>query len=506
MRKNFSRSGDRNATQSFGCLILGLVLLTCRVSAGQFSYSDHISAAYQSTIALNFQDADFFLEKERLEQPDNPLIIWLESYQDFLYIFLSEEQDKLEAFDNKKGERIDAIEAGDQNSPWLRYCKADMLLHSALARIKFEEYKLAAWEIRKAFKVLEENQRKFPDFGPNLKGLGLLHALIGTIPDSYQWVVRLLGLSGEVDQGINELRAFLDYSREHEYMLYDEGILMYAFLLVYVGNDRLKATEITDGLATDESLMNVFVVADVAMRCGRNDKAIEVLSQRPSGESYFDFVFLDFLLGAAKLSRLDEDSGQYLERFINEFKGLHYVKQACQRLAWSRLIVDDSEGYQQIMKQTKQLGTTLMDADKQALQEANSGIAPNASLLKAELLFNGGYYAKANEVLESVDLVQLKTDKDQLEFTYRRARVLEGLAREEEAALLYEETIEHGLDQSYYFAAKASLQLALMYERKGKSQLAKQYFETCLEAENHSYKDSIDQQAKAGLNRLKNRQ
>lgn len=504
MRKNSCRSRNRNFTQRAGCIILALLLSAQSIWATQFDYSDHISAAYQSTLALNFQDANFFLDKERSARPDNPLILWLESYRDFLTVFLSEESQDLEAFDEQKSSRIKTL-SGAESSPWKSYCHADMLLHSALARIKFEEYTQAAWEIRKAFKLLETNQEQYPDFGPNLKGLGLLHALIGTIPDSYGWIVRLLGLSGEVDQGIGELKQFLDYSEANQFLLYEEGILMYAFMLVYVGNDRETAVEIIDNLAIDESLMNVFVIADISMRCGRNDQAIRVLEERPSGESYFDFVFLDFLLGTAKLARLDDDSHLYLRRFVQDFKGRHYIKQAWQRLAWSYLVEGDEARYKETIANAILEGNELMDADKQALQEASSDESPNPIMLKAELLFNGGYYAKALETIEEIKDEQLQDDKEVLEYAYRKGRILEGLGREEEAAILYQRTVANGIELHYYYAAKAALQLALMYERKGQDGLAEMYYDSCLKSKRHSYKDSIDQQAKAGLNRLRNR-
>ena len=50
-------------------------------------------------------------------------------------------------------------------------------------KLKFEEYFTAFNEVSKAYKLLTENQYRHPSFVANKKSLGILHAIIGTIPD-----------------------------------------------------------------------------------------------------------------------------------------------------------------------------------------------------------------------------------------------------------------------------------------------------------------------------------
>jgi hypothetical protein len=47
------------------------------------------------------------------------------------------------------------------------------------------------------------------------------------------------------------------------------------------------------------------------------------------------------------------------------------------------------------------------------------------------------------------------------------------------------------------------LQTAQIYERQGKKSLAITYYQKCLDMDDHEYKDSIDQRAKAGISRCK---
>src|SRR5205814_571915 len=83
--------------------------------------------------------------------------------------------------------RLVTLTEGDLGSPYYLFVQAEINLQWAAADIKFGEYLNAIFEIRRAFKLLEENQQKFPAFSPNKKSLGVLYALLGSVPDKYKW-------------------------------------------------------------------------------------------------------------------------------------------------------------------------------------------------------------------------------------------------------------------------------------------------------------------------------
>jgi hypothetical protein len=47
------------------------------------------------------------------------------------------------------------------------------------------------------------------------------------------------------------------------------------------------------------------------------------------------------------------------------------------------------------------------------------------------------------------------------------------------------------------------LQIAQIYELRGQIKLAITFYQKCLDMEDHEYKNSIDQKAKAGISRCK---
>jgi tetratricopeptide (TPR) repeat protein len=94
------------------------------------------------------------------------------------------------------------------------------------------------------------------------------------------------------------------------------------------------------------------------------------------------------------------------------------------------------------------------------------------------------------------------TETEQLEFTYRTGRVLEGLGDAPGALSFYGRTIVLGRDQPEFFACKAALQAGLVEERRGRFQRAKDYFNDCLSIHPEEYKTGLHLLAKAGLSRM----
>ena len=229
-----------------------------------------------------------------------------------------------------------------------------------------------------------------------------------------------------------------------------------------------------------------------------------MLENRPRGAAYLDFHFLEYFLGTLKLNRLDlPEAKTHFESFLNEFRGRHYIKEAYQRLAWIALLENDEKQYYSLMDSCASKGYTLVDADKKANRNALKKAAPNLKLLRAQLLFDGAYFSDALGELESMRVTELSQEQDQIEYYYRLGRIYEGMNFQDLALEYYQRTIDNSGEMGLYFAPKASLQAGIISERKGETAKAKAYYEQCLTYKNHSYKNSIDHQAKAGLNRLK---
>jgi len=282
-----------------------------------------------------------------------------------------------------------------------------------------------------------------------------------------------------------------------------EIVAIYSYILFYSNNKREEAYLLYDKYKKNHknNPLVAFLKATMAHKTGRNEVAIKILEERPKGLEYLPFYYLDFIYGKYKLCKLDKDADQYIMKFINNFKGQHYIKEAWQKLAWHQLVIqNDKIGFKNSIKNCQIKGNALIDEDIQAKKETQNASIPNEVLLMARMLYDGGYYAKAHNLL-TINSKNYTNSINDGEYYYRLARVTDALKNYTTALQYYDLTIIKG-DPNKYYACSAALYAGLIYEEQKKYVKATQYFEKCLTLEPDGYSNSLHQKAKSAINRL----
>jgi tetratricopeptide (TPR) repeat protein len=241
--------------------------------------------------------------------------------------------------------------------------------------------------------------------------------------------------------------------------------------------------------------------ATIAGHTGRNDEMIDILKHKPPYNSQYAFYYLDYMLGLAKLRRLDSDADVYFKIFTIKYKGKQYMKSAYRYLAWSCLLNNDIATAKTYYSLVTKHGIGIIEEDKYADKEAKAQILWPSGLLKARLLFDGKYFAQSMKVLQTIDAKVISNTRFKLEFSYRKARVLHETKAYNEAIVLYKEIIQKGQNATYYYAAFSALQLGYIYDILKQSKTAIAYYKMALDdfPENEEYESSIEQKAKAAL-------
>lgn len=474
------------------------------VASEYFEYSSLAQSAYRTATTLRLKEAQVLANQLRQSSPDNLIVHHIENYIDCLSVFSTEDRSAFEHLKERKNNRLDLVKQGDPSSPYFLYIQADIRLQWALLKLEFEEYFGAFIEVNKAYKLLKKNQQAFPDFVPNKKNLALLKALVGTIPDAYQWGIELLsGINGDLKGGMQEMKAVLDYAQQHNFLFEEETAIVYGFLLFHYMDQPDKAWDfLSQKLTPQKNLLHCYVMSNLAMRSQRNDKAIQLLQDRPGGPAFHPFPFLHHMLGEAKLRRLDKDADQHFQTFLKVYKGKNLIKDAYRKLAWHALIHGYPRRYLSYMESCERKGIASIGADVGAMNEASSRKVPNVQLLRARLLFDGAYYEQAKKAICTVEVELLENTELNLEYFYRLGRIQQGLKDYEQALFNYNMTIQKGRDLPYFYACNAALQSGKIYEDKGYLEKARESFELCLSMNPQEYKISLHTQAKAGLQRL----
>ena len=470
-----------------------------------FDFNANCLSAYEQIFELKLNNARQLLEAEKKLNPDNCIVPMLENYIDYFYLLTSDSKEEFERLQHYKARRLEQIEAGDKNSPYYLYAQAELNLQWALIRGRYGAYLTAAREIRKAKSQLQENAEKFPGFHLNAKGLGLINAFLGNLPDGIlKSALATVGIKGDLEAGmamLDRLAANLPKSKYAAF--YDEVVFYYAFVLNDIAHSPMAYSKTMKYTATisDSSLLKTYLQALVCSKNGHNDEAISILASRPVGASYQDFPYLSFLSGLVKLNKLDYSSAQDFSRFLQENRGVNYIKDAYLHLGWIALLKDGTAAYSGQMANVKNQGYTYHDKDKQALSEAQ-GPPPDRRLLKARLLYDGGYYPQALKLLAGLKGGDFGDGRDKTEYYYRLGRIHGAMGKEDEALSAYQSAISLGKNLRYYFAANSALQIGNILAGKRNYAKAKAFFNIAIQMKNHDYESSIETQAKAGIRRI----
>jgi len=485
-----------------------LILLGCAIPQGavaqHFTWNTEAREAYALLLDLRFQKADSVLKVLEKRDADNLCAPYLRDLADFLYIVVQEDEQAYASRSKLKDKRLAAFERAAHNDPFKNIALGETHLHWAFADMRFGNYFSGAMGIRKAFKLLEENTQRFPTFIQTYKSMGLLHTLVGTVPDNYRWAAKMMGVDGTIAQGISEMqRVIKGNSGRLEFIhVQKETLFLFTFLQLNLVNDAEAVRGVQKHLDRHSGPLMDFAKARVLQRTGDTDSAIDLLAsslaKRPTA-----FPYLQFLLGDMKLARLDADADRPFHAYLRVFKGKSYMKASHQKLAWHALLVNnDKNAYARHIAAVKTVGSTSVDEDKAAQKEAESGIAPNRTLLSARLMFDGGYHARALKELEQASAGVIVSEEEKLERQYRLGRIHHEMGNHQKAVNAYRATMRDGASSTRYFAANAALQLGLLYEQLGEKEKAREAFASCSTFKNTEYRDSINQKAKAGLNRL----
>lgn len=482
-------------------LWLGIVPLYSQ----SFDFNENCRAAYHSIIALKLEEGQTLLSAEEKKHPENLIPLYLENYIDFLRIYTSDSRDLYNKLNGNRDLRLELLKQGDRNSPYFLFCAAEINMQWATLGIQFGDYLNALIGIRKAFKFLEENRQRYPDFRANKKSLGVLYALLGSVPDKYKWGVSLLGMEGNVERGLNDLKELVDYGQKNDYIYMEETVTLYAFLLFHLQNDMEKPWTILqeNGFPKTDNLMTAFTCAHIGIYGKHNEEALHVLETRPKGAEFTSFPLLTYLTALGKLNKLSPDADSYFKKFLAEYKGENHIKSAYQKIAWSYLLKGDTENYRHFIRKAATKGSNVIEADKQAQKEAESSRIPEVHLLRARLLFDGGYYQKASSEMNALGMMHFQSDEDETEYLYRMGRIYHEWGKTDSALSYYSKAIEKGSALHRYFAANSALESGEIFEHRGDKEKALSFYHLCLSFDDHEYKNGIDQKAKAALNRLK---
>ena len=490
-----------------------VLLVFSKLTFASFDMNNNMQKSYLHILNLEFEEANILLNKEESHNSKNGFIPLHRNYIDFLKVLIHEEFNYFKSHEELKDIRLSLLEKNDKNSPYYLYSQAEINLQWAFARLKFDQYLFATYEIIKAYKLLEENKKMFPNFTLNNKGLGLIHSLLGAVPKEFHWILNIAGLEGNLALGLGELDAVLD---DKNFSMYQNEVLfLLSFLQINLGNNTVSSNDYLHRIGDryKENILLNFAAARLSYNLGLNDMCLKILRNRPYNSRSVKFYYLDYLEGMSYLYMLDyEKAEKKFEYFLENFNGVNYIKSANHKLAWIAFLSNNESKKNIYFGRVITYGSTFIDEDKLALKDAQRNHISQPVLLKARLLYDGGYYSLALLELKQIEGSGVQgyqgdqyfsSETNEIEYWYRLARVESKLNNSEKVIIAhYKKALEKGQNSSSYYAPMSALQIGLIYEKENNFKQAKYYFNQCLSISGFDYERGIHQKAKAGLARV----
>lgn len=458
-------------------------------------FSERCELAYRSLLDLDFEALEMHLDHEFEQNPENLFIPYLKHYGLFVKYYV---QPGILEFDllssQLENSKTQVLQNNKANGYWRNYFEAEMQLHEALIQLNEQHYISGFFKLRSTYLFSKELVDQSIIAHPAEKTLAICEALFSAIPEQYQWVLRLLS----IDVGLSKSEDKL-YQLSKNPMLYfeKECILLSAALQLHLGGNAKKAYELLKGEQDkNPPLFYKYLMANTANYAAKNDTAI-ILLEDISFEQYKRFPMLFMLRGKLYLQKLDNAADLWLKYFLDFNKGENYIKSAYHYLSWNALAHDDIVGFGAYQQAVLNNGVTNVEADRAAQKAALSAEIPDKDLLKARLLFDGGYF------IEALNVLKPETQNISIEKHYRLGRIYHELDSTETALFHYKKVIEaSGMEGSYMPANSAYLSGQILYQNKKYDQ-AEFYFEKVFEYEDHAYELSLGQKAKIALRELK---
>jgi len=477
-----------------------IILFSSSAFAG-YDLNDNCKKAYDQIMTMRFDDAAATIADERRSNPDNLYIPFLEFYSDMVQMIITDDPQLYDKIKEDYYDYIDIMEE-DETSPYYKILKSEMLFHLSLANMKYGDKFTGARNLVKSNKLCNRNVEEHPDFWLNNKMSGSFNVVFAFVPSSFQWAAKIIGLRGDRNTGIDQLKQYHKDAMSINGMS-EESVLFLTLGIKYGGND-LEAYQYINSVNPKyyENPVIKYVFATLCVRAYENDRGLELAQTLDPGSFQVQFYPYDYLLGKAKLNKLDKNADVYLKRFYNNSPGKDYKKEICYKIAQYYLISNNISQYNTWKSRVEEVGNDMTDRDREAEIEAQKDYQPIPEMVKVKLLFDGGYFGEAKQILTSIPHEELTSMPYELENLYWQGRISQQTDNLTDALIFFEETLNRGKDLSYWFAADAAFQIGYIYEQERQYLSAKAYYETCLEVNDSDWEDFIEIKAEHGLIRV----
>ncbi|WP_052732201.1 hypothetical protein [Hymenobacter terrenus] len=459
--------------------------------------------AYAEVLKLRIGPARDLLRPELVSTPAAPAPLLVANTADFVELLVTQDADRYETLEASQEARLATLDKAPA-SAMRDYARAEITLHLGLSQMLFKHIVIGGYHLRSGYHQMQDVVRHYPTFTPARKTLGVCQFAVGSLPQGYHWLLRLLGLTANADTGLKNLAVAA--AQPHDFQT--ESQIYLAMIRESYYKQPEEALRLAERLATQhpDNLLFAYLLVSLNKRQHRGEAALAAYRARPTGPGYLPIAYLHHMAADLLLYRGDYAASERENlTFLREFKGQHYRKDAAFKLylaAW--LGGQSTAAVARYRAQINLPGPADVEEDSYAQHYYQEAQGLHPVLTRARLQSDGGYNQEALATLHNFRVLPTTLWRDRIEEPYRRARAYQGLGQLDSAWFYFERTqTVAGPKAPYYYAPQAALQQGYIAQSVGNKVQARFYFEKALNYPWHEYKNSTDAKANLALRELR---
>ncbi len=426
---------------------------------------------------------------------------YVKNLADVVELLLNEDTELYKSYDDREDDYLKEIKKMNDDDPFKLFYTAEIKLLWALVKIQYGDELNGGMNLRSSWNSIQKNISAFPEFNANNKTLGLLHIVFGSMPDNYQWILKLLGIKGNIPKGIEELNMITEMSP-----FWLETAIIKSVVSVNILNTPKESLAFIEELLSQnqDNIIITYLYNTTLIKYSKSQEALSNLTKLLYLNNEYLFLNLVYYqIGEIYLQKHDYTRARlFYSKFLNDHKGQNFIKDAWFKTAITYWLQNNEKLAEVHVEKANDSGRTFVSADKNANGILDEDQLPNKELMKIRLATDGGYFEEAERIFSTLNENMFETKKEKSVYYYRQARLKHKLGEEDKAIYFYLYTIKKAGNENWYYAPFSCLNTGYIYMDKGEMEKAKFYFNKTLSYKKHKYKTGIDVKAEAAINTI----
>lgn len=480
-----------------------LFLLLISYSGFSQHLDNHLTEAYHYTLQLKTQNAAKLLLKKYYGDDDIAFKIYISSLNDFLQLILRYNEETYHEYLKKENDYEDALDTLNPEKPMVTFVTGEITLHSALLRIHYGDQFAGALKLIKVYNLTQKNE---PLASGNFyldKTSAIIHILLSMVPGKYHFILSFLRIHPDLELGIQKLKLISEKPSIFQF----EGSMLYALLNSYYLNNQDESRKAIDRIDSLNyaGILHDYLSGLIAVKGHNNPRALTAFENCRTYPPDVMFIPLsEYYLAGAYLKKLDLNKArETYQSFLAANQDGRYVKACYYHLYQISILERKTPEIKIYFNKVLTEGSMATEDDQYAYYLIKENQSPLPELLKARLLYDGGYFRKALKILDELD--ELKLDSEHhLEFFYRKGRVLQALEETSTAIKAFNRVFAYPENKDNYLVANSHLQLGYIYKEQNNMAAAREEFGLAMQYKGKIYQNSIVRESKTAYMEITN--